>query len=78
MCRKRGAKEENIYIYDRGEKNRIRGYAIKLSSLSFSLPLCSERDEREGDGTRECSCDAGCVAVSDTPSAFIPYNLQCI
>lgn len=51
MCvaRKRGAKEENIYIYDRGEKNRIRGCAIKLSSLSLSR--CSKRArEREGEG----------------------------
>lgn len=30
---------ERKRIYDRGEKNRIRGYAIKLSSLSLFLSL---------------------------------------
>lgn len=57
MCvaRKRGAKEENIYIYDRGEKNRIRGCAIKLSSLSLSRVVPSGRaSEREIGRGREC------------------------
>lgn len=48
---------ERKRIYDRGEKNRIRGYAIKLSSLSLFLSLSLfQAKERK----RENVSDAGC------------------
>lgn len=76
MRRKRGAKEENIYTI----AVKRTGYVAMLlnyrPSLSLFPSVPSEMEKKEG--KRECSCDAGCVAVSDTPSAFISYNLQCI